>query len=507
MSNAHTSARVLAPADLAPADLAPDDVDPGERVRRALAAADPGTEIIVDFDETLWLRNSTEEYLRSLRPRLLAYLILLALDVLRPWRLLGGAARQHHYRDWLRVLVCSVLLPWSIPLWRRRAPALAALWQNRELLDALQDSGYASFRVATLGFGALVEPLLRHIAPQAELVASGTLLSGHRIRRLGKSASIASRHGRGLVCGAIVITDSETDADLLEDCAMPLLVRWPAAEYRPAFAEAYVPFRYTQRGKRPGENYMLYGVLLEDVALLWLSFAWIMPAPIAGAAAILALHLSLWCVYEIGYVENDTRATMHEAKPQTWGGAGAACAQRFQPTWAWTAAAAFAVSGTWLLVTFNAGAVRLPLGSGQAPLLLGVLGVWAAYLAITRVAFWTYNRLDVASRGIFYVVLQLLRTVGYGVLLATNPIGLAALLSLVLARWVKYLVYRDTGTRLTEDQRFLTLLFFLVLAGAAATIDPVAVVSVQAVATLVWLTAYAHRRIRGFFAQIRVVRP
>ncbi|MBK5957011.1 hypothetical protein CCR97_02100 [Rhodoplanes elegans] len=502
MSHAHTSARVL----LAPVAPAPVDPDPGERVRRALAAADPATEVIVDFDETLWLRNSTEEYLRSLRPRPLAYLILAGLDVLRPWRLIGGASRQHLYRDWLRILVCSILLPWSLLLWRSRAPALAERWRNGDLLKALHDSGRTSFRVATLGTHAIVAPLLRHLAPQADLVASGTLLSGYEIRRLGKCASIARRHGRDLVCGAIVITDSDADADLLGGCATPLLIRWPAAEYRPAFAEAYVPFRYTQQGKRPGENYMLYGVLLEDVVLLWLSFAWIMPAPIAGAAALLALHLSLWCIYEIGYVENDTRAASHEATPQLWGGAGAASARHFRPAWAWTAAAAFAVLGAGLLVTFNAEAVRLPFGDGPvAVLLAGVLGVWAVYLVLTRLVFAIYNRLDVTSRGIFYVVLQLLRTVGYGVLLATNVVGLAALLSLVLARWIKYLVYRDTGRRMAEDQRFLALLFFVVLAGTAASIDLAAFVSLQALAVLAWLAVYAHRRIRGFFARLRIV--
>ena len=51
----------------------------------ALAAIDawPGL-IVVDFDETLFLRNSTEEFLDSARPALLAAIMLRLLDVCSP---------------------------------------------------------------------------------------------------------------------------------------------------------------------------------------------------------------------------------------------------------------------------------------------------------------------------------------------------------------------------------------------------------------------------------------
>jgi hypothetical protein len=46
--------------------------------------------LLVDFHETLYLRNSTEDFIDSARPGLLALLLLRALDVLKQWRLTGG---------------------------------------------------------------------------------------------------------------------------------------------------------------------------------------------------------------------------------------------------------------------------------------------------------------------------------------------------------------------------------------------------------------------------------
>jgi phosphoserine phosphatase len=479
---------------------------PAEAVRAALRSKAPDAPVVVDFDETLWLRNSTEEYLRSLRPRFLAYLILLALDLLRPWRLIGGRERQHVYRDWVRVLACTVLLPWSLALWRRQAPRLAERWTNRELVAALAEAGERRILVATLGTDAIVRPLLDRIDPGAQLYAAGTLWSGHRIRSLGKEAWIRERHGAEAMRDAVVITDSETDADLLAACAHPVLVRWPDAEYRPALSDAYIPFLYTQRGKRPGERYMLYGVLLEDVALLGLAFAWLMPSPLAGLAGLLCLHLAFWTIYELGYVENDTEATRHEAAPQIWSEA-ATYAARVRPGPAWLACAAFTGLGTFLLVAFNAPSLTIA-AITLDPFGLWLLGfaLWMTYVAASRGAYWLYNRLDVGSRSYFYAVLQIFRTLGYALLLELNLIGAVILLSLVLARWVKYLVYRDVGRKMAEDQRMLALLFFAILAIAGLAVEGVAFLQWQALAAAVWLALYSRRRLRQVAERVSVFR-
>jgi hypothetical protein len=482
------------------AELTPEEAEVA--IRTALTAS-PRPFVVVDFDETLWLRNSTEEYLRSLRPRWLAYLILIALDILRPWRFLAGDRREHVYRDWIRVLVCTVAMPWSLLIWRRQAPGNAARWANRRLLS-LAESRPTELNVASLGVDVVVEPLLRHIDPGAKLWAAGTLWSGHRIRHLGKKAWIEQRHGSTALTDALVITDSDADADLLGSCRTPILVKWPEAEYRPAMADAYIPFLYTQRAKRPGENYMLYGVLLEDVVLLWLAFAWLMPSPLLGALGLLVLHLSFWAVYEIGYVENDTYAVKHETKPKTFAVAGS-YADRVTPWKAWLVSAVLGGAGVGILAASNAESLTTSGVVGDWPTLtLLPFAVWMAFVAASRLAFWLYNRLDVQTRGHFYVVLQLFRSIGYAVLIKTNWVGVVILLSLALARWVKYLVYRSAGKTFAEDQRFLTLMFFLLLACGGLAAESSVFIGLQALVALAWFAAYAHRRLREIARQLQI---
>jgi len=93
-------------------------------------------------------------------------------------------------------------------------------------------------------------------------------------------------------------------------------------------------------------------------------------------------------------------------------------------------------------------------------------------------------------------VLQVVRLSGYAVLLPVNVVGAALLLSLVLARWVKYIVYRDTGRTLAESQRLLMLAFFVVIAGGLFATAPAAFISLQTAVAVVWLAVYSHQRVR-----------
>jgi hypothetical protein len=457
--------------------------------------------VIVDFDETLWLRNSTEEYLRSLRPSLLAYCILLFLDLARPWKLIARGRKEHVYRDWLRVAICTALMPWSLVRWRRQAPALAEQWKNTEMIRALAQAGVTKIDVATLGTDVIVAPLLRHIDPGAMLLAAGSLWSGHRIRDLGKKAWIEARHGPEKLQNAIVITDRETDADLLSAYGTPILLKWPGAEYRPALSDAYIPFLYTQRGKRADENYMLYGVALEDIVLLCLAFAWTMPSPLPGALGLVMLHLSFWVIYELGYVENDLQSVRHEVSPRIWKDAGI-YADRVRTAPALLASFCFGAVGVWLLTAFNGSRLGLAAAAeDHLSMAILVLAIWAIYLAAARTVFGIYNRTSVQRRTYLYVVLQLFRTIGYAIFIPLNLVGSVALLSLVLARWVKYLAYRDMGRTLAEDQRLLMLLLFIVLGVGAFAVEGTGFLTLQTLAVIVWLTLYSHRRLRQVLRQ------
>jgi len=474
-------------------------------IGRALGGPGAQPQIIVDFDETLWLRNTTEEYLNSLRPRFLALAILLVIDAVRPWTFLRHKDARLLYRDWIRAAACTVLMPWSLVLWRRGAGERARRWRNGTLIEWLGREGRRPLQVATLGLDVLVRPILEHIDPTAELIAAGSLWSGYRIRQLGKNAWIDARHA-GMVSDAVVITDSEHDADILAGAGTPVLVKWPDAEYRPAFAESYLPFLYTQRAKRPGENYMLYGFLLEDMVHLWLAFAWIMAQPLIGAIALLLMHLGFFAVYELGYQENDVLAVRHEAKP-TLKAQAAAYVDRVKPLLAWLAALALSLPGLALLWRFDpASLTTTAWGLDPARSFAVLCAAWIAYLVFQRASFWIYNRLDTNSRSLAYVVLQVVRLSGYAVLLRVNLVGAAILLSLVLARWVKYIVYRDMGRTLAESQRVLMLAFFVIIASSLLSVDTTAFFSLQAGVALVWLAIYSHQRVRQIGRGIKLHR-
>ncbi len=111
--------------------------------------------LLVDLDETLYLRNSTEDYIDCARPGLLASLLLRVLDVLKPWRLTGGI----NTRDTWRVCAISIFFPWTAWRWRAKAPVFADRYLNQELKGAL-DARPQPPIVVTAGFRSIVAPLL-----------------------------------------------------------------------------------------------------------------------------------------------------------------------------------------------------------------------------------------------------------------------------------------------------------------------------------------------------------
>ena len=63
--------------------------------------------IYIDLDETLYLRNSTEDFIDSAQPGVVAVAMLQLLEFLRPWNWTGG----HPTRDSWRVWVVRTWLP------------------------------------------------------------------------------------------------------------------------------------------------------------------------------------------------------------------------------------------------------------------------------------------------------------------------------------------------------------------------------------------------------------
>src|ERR1700680_807846 len=129
--------------------------------------------LLLDLDETAYLRNSTEDFLDTARPGLPALLLLRLLDAFRPWRWTGGELT----RDLWRVCLVITLIPWIWMLRRRRVKSLGAQFANRPLLDAVARRRGPTLFVSA-GFRPIVAPLIAALGfPNVQIVASRLLVS------------------------------------------------------------------------------------------------------------------------------------------------------------------------------------------------------------------------------------------------------------------------------------------------------------------------------------------
>lgn len=446
--------------------------------------------LLLDLDETSYLRNSTEDFLDSARPGLPALLLLRLLDAIKPWRWTGGEPT----RDVWRIRVLTILMPWLWRRWQQRVPALAERHGNRPLLAALATRQGRTV-IVTSGFQRIVAPLVAALGlPLESLVAAR--LDSFEDRRRGKLALALDALGAEAVRHSAVLTDSLEDLPLLEHCALPLRVVWPDARYAPALQRVYLPGQYLTQIKRPGQRYLVRGILQEDFAFWVIASLASAMFPVLHVLGLLALLVSFWAIYERGYVDNDWVAEHFEDAPKlsaAYGKVGVAT-PRLQP-WLW--AAACGLLADYLL--------RWP-----GPVTAHDVLAWSAVLIATHVGFRIYNRIDKSSRIWMFPGLQVMRSASFVVLV---PVGLSAALALgahVLARWVPYYVYRMGGKDWPEAPFFLSRLLFFVLLwlmiGFARNFD--GMLNGTALALLLWNIFRSRKDLLELFgAMHRIDRP
>jgi hypothetical protein len=427
--------------------VTPHDVSPEVALGAILSHGGP---ILLDLDETLYLRNSTEDFIDSARPRVLALLVMRLLDVVKPWRWTGGEST----RDVWRVRFISTCFPWTARHWRHRVAGLAESFTNQRLMAALNDPGSAhpgsAPIITTVGFHPIVAPLVAALGlPHARIVAAR--LSTFADRRDGKLHLAVEALGDDTVRRALVLTDSAQDLTLLNACTRPLRVIWPEARFRQALTSAYLPGQYLSQVKRPGTRYIVRGILQEDFAFWVLSSIALAALPLLHVLGLLFLLVSFWAIYERGYVDNDLIAESFEVEPKL----SAAFADstvatpRWQP-WGWALAC-----GTIAIFI-----LRWPLNPVPAD-----FAAWTVVLLGTHGWFTVYNRLDKPTRVWMFAGLQFARSTAFVALVPVSPIGAAALGAHVLAKWVPYYVYRLGGKEWPEAPfHLIRLLFFVILA-------------------------------------------
>ncbi|WP_169740704.1 HAD family hydrolase [Nevskia soli] len=399
--------------------------------------------VLLDLDETLYLGNSTEDFIDCAHPGVAALLLLRLLDMIKPWRWTGGEST----RDSWRVRLVSTFFPWTHRRWRKRVTSLAARFTNQRLLNAVKSRGSSPI-IATVGFDGIVTPLVAAMGlPEAVIVAAR--VNHWQDRRGGKLDLVVGALGEDVVKASLVITDSVQDLPLLNACARPLRTTWPQARFRHALSAIYLPGQYVSRVKRPGERYIFRGILQEDFAYWVLSSIALAAIPGLHLLGLLFLLISFWAVYERGYVDNDLVAERYESHPKlTSAFFDAPVATPAVQPWIWALACGYL--GILLL--------RWPGAATPQD-----LATWMAALGLSHLSFLLYNRLDKTTRVWMYVGLQFARTTVFAALVPISPVGALALAAHVMARWLPYIIYR-LGQRSWPDAPLcLIRLFFLTL--------------------------------------------
>lgn len=458
-----------------------------------------GTPIIVDLDETLFLRNSTQEYLDTLRPRILGYLLLTLLNFLKPWNWLPGKIKGKVSQDWVKIFVATLLFPWTVILWQWRAKELAQAYGNTIIINALTKNANSRVIVATQGFDFIVRSLCKHFPIEFKSVIACRFWQGAIDRERGKYSLVSAFLTKDEVDRAIVITDSTDDNLLLASVATPCLVIWPEAKYVSAMANIYIPFLYLERAKRPGKQYFLKKILYDDFLVLILGLSWVNNQPLLHAISMFFLLLSFWCIYELGYVENDIVAERFEKKP-TLSETYQRYKNRINVWQAWIWAVTFAVPGLIILQLAKVVSSDVSLASKVSTLDLKTalinIASWIGFLLVVRLSFFVYNYIDKQTRTWLYFVLQTYKYFGFLVVTKTNIIGSMLFVAQVVSVWVPYFVYRYTKSKWLEElphEMLRAFLFgFLVIAIALGTQNISILMSWQTLVIIIW-SAYRAR--------------
>ena len=242
----------------------------------------------------------------------------------------------------------------------------------------------------------------------------------------------------------------------------------------------YIPLLYSEKVKRPDKRYFLNNIVGEDFIIILLSFAFSSFHFLSNAAGLFFLQMAFWCIYELGYIENDVIGEKFEDKAiLSYNYKSYEISFGFWQPWLWSLI--LSVLGIVFLSQgrISENAYLSLLASQHSDNLLWFskeLLYWMAFLIILRFIFRTYNYINKQSRIWLYLVLQTCRYCGFLVIVSTNTVGLMFLLSSVLTRSIQYILYRYLGGKNSSwpmdfPRYFFCLLIYIVLVGILAAND------------------------------------
>jgi hypothetical protein len=407
--------------------------------------------VFVDFDHTLFASNSTELFITSSSPSLLVAIIEFAVRRCIPWGLTGlsGYARL---RDFLCCMAIIILCPWSLFVWRRRAPQLFQRYASAKIKSRLSEVEAGRVVIVSFGMKAIIKPLLKGSVWQAVPLLATPSLPPIRWFGRGKLPLVRQYFDDADVSSSTFLTDSLDDRDLLEASGNGILID-PEGESCRAVEHLYLPLRYTARAKY-AFSYVVDQVLFVECLLAIIATATSFGGLMSKFVCMPFFTLSLICIYEIGYYENNMVAAAREDTPTLTKQARRFRSFPMQPA-AWIWAIAAAAAGAWLACAT---------GQMHVTFLPWAALIWIGSLILLRVVFFAYNRVRPAGRVAIYPVLQMFKYLPLFLLFPATPAGALLAFCQAATMSIIYLIYRRTGQRSVFDkEQFRTGLFVLAL--------------------------------------------
>ena len=412
--------------------------------------------LVVDFDQTLFLRNSSTDFIRMAKPFIFGAILYKLLEVIRPWSWFARGRDTSVTRDWFHIWAITIFFPWTWLLWRIHAAKLAQNATNQELAAVLKERNPEFNVLSTQGFGPVVGPLVKHMGVEFGIISTCRMFGGFSDRLRGKVKALESQVGSAELKRSAVITDSEDDRDLLDHAEVPLMIQWPEPPNSLATPH-YVPFYYLSKIKLKGLSRILREVFYVDLLLLYLAFTWISPFPLLHGVGITLFYMSFLLIYEIGYMENDDVAFQLEKDPII----GDSFEKKrgyisyFAP-WLWATPFTFVGAGIMLQIDYlvESGVTASSLFSDPNLLIesasvvfftksqLFVTAIWLGLLLSMRYVYKFYNYTDKMTRTWVYPILQIYKSIAFIFVSPINVIGAVALFCQVVGRSFAYFLYR-----------------------------------------------------------------
>lgn len=395
--------------------------------------------VILDFDHTLWLGNSTELFLSSVCPRF--YGVLLDKIAKKIWYSFHD--RLPFELDQFRLLIISIFAPFTWLIWKNNTNKSIDIFWNDKLWDAVEKYDTRNIVIVSLGFKAVIDPILKAkftiLDDRPHLIASGLFGTLKSIRTIGKVESIERKYVDIQWDKTIAVSDSLEDKLLLMKSKIGVHTYWNEPELRPRFN--YFPFRYLNNGKYPNGFYMKNYIIGQDL-VVWLILLY---SDLWSIIPALLLFISFQIIYEIGYYENDFIGSKNEVDPQLSSSYNEF--SRYNIFYAW-------------FYSLPLGILGCVLYSKSVDILS--ISIWIVVLILLRTVYHIYNKQKPDKRLKYYAYLQALKNFSGIVILIPNPVGIILAVSHMFQHTTVYYIYRCGGNKLIFPRSQMRTILFLI---------------------------------------------